>query len=330
MGSYTAAVVTDGVLLSTAMSSRQLLLVTALCASLVHSKILRSSIVRGQGFAAPPPGHTLNISPLQQQEAPRQQQAVSHFSQPRKPVKIISEFDRPGSFQPMKANYNKQKFEPTTEKSFVSGPPLGDDFFDRYTELIKRHQKKQKKRQLSFAGLLPADLVDRRKRKHQDPQVPAFYQIKAPVTLDYASKPLEDFGFNPNGKWYGEQATGLLQLIFPKKQLVRGKADWLLLLSQSLGSKKGLCLGEDSSQEGVHQGELLPQRVARVQEQGGGDGDQEQCLQCQCASRYQDQGCPKCFTEILLVKNLVLKVFSSESEKFIQSLLASSKIIVAC
>merc|ERR1712032_1032918 len=93
MGSYTAAVVTDGVLLSTAMSSRQLLLVTALCASLVHSKILRSSIVRGQGFAAPPPGHTLNISPLQQQEAPRQQQAVSHFSQPRKPVKARENLD---------------------------------------------------------------------------------------------------------------------------------------------------------------------------------------------------------------------------------------------
>lgn len=128
----------------------------------------------------------------------------------------------------MKASYNKQQFEPTTEKSFVSGPPLGkqnkmpfmnfqlsrftgDDFFDRYTELIKRHQKKQKKRQSSFAGLLPADLIDRRKRKHQDPQVPAFYQIKAPVTLDYSSKPLEDFGFNPNGKWYGEKATGLLQ-----------------------------------------------------------------------------------------------------------------------
>ena len=119
--------------------------------SLVHSKILRSSIVRGQGFAAPPPGHTLNISPLQQQEAPRQQQAVSHFSQPRKPVKarenfrfelfanyccifqIISEFDRPGSFQPMKANYNKQKFEPTTEKSFVSGPPLGKQSKIQYT-----------------------------------------------------------------------------------------------------------------------------------------------------------------------------------------------------
>ena len=38
---------------------------------------------------------------------------------------IISEFDKPGSFQPMKASYNKQQFEPTTEKSFVSGPPLG-------------------------------------------------------------------------------------------------------------------------------------------------------------------------------------------------------------
>jgi len=111
----------------------------------------------------------------------------------------------------MKARYNKQEFEPTTEKSFVSGPPLGDDFFERYTRMIKSHQEKQKKRHLSFEGLLPADLLDRRKRKHQDPQVPAFYQIKAPVTLDFSSKPVEDFGFNPNGKWYGDQATGLLQ-----------------------------------------------------------------------------------------------------------------------
>ena len=46
---------------------------------------------------------------------------------------IISEFDRPGSFQPMKANYNKQKFEPTTEKSFVSGPPLGKQSKIQYT-----------------------------------------------------------------------------------------------------------------------------------------------------------------------------------------------------
>merc|ERR1712032_245792 len=36
----------------------------------------------------------------------------------------------------------------------------------------------------------------------------------------------------------GLRLTLLLQLIFPKKQLVRGKADWLLLLSQSLGSKR--------------------------------------------------------------------------------------------
>ena len=38
---------------------------------------------------------------------------------------VISEFDKPGSFQPMKDKYSKQKFEPTTEKSFVNGPPLG-------------------------------------------------------------------------------------------------------------------------------------------------------------------------------------------------------------
>ena len=37
--SYTAAVVTDGVLLSTAMSSRQLLLVTALCARFVFALV---------------------------------------------------------------------------------------------------------------------------------------------------------------------------------------------------------------------------------------------------------------------------------------------------
>ena len=62
---------------------------------------------------------------------------------------------------------------------------LGDDFFDRYMKKIKNQSKKKSK--LSFEGLLPDDLIDRKKRKHQDPPVPAFYQIKAPVTLDYHS-----------------------------------------------------------------------------------------------------------------------------------------------
>ena len=67
----------------------------------------------------------------------------------------------------------------------------------------------QKKSQLSFEGLLPADLIDRRKRKHQDPPVPAFYQIKSPVTLDFPSASFESFDFDPTSSWYGEKATGL-------------------------------------------------------------------------------------------------------------------------
>merc|ERR1711953_1094721 len=59
----------------------------------------------------------------------------------------------------------------------------------------------QKKSQLSFEGLLPDDLINRRKRKHQDPPVPAFYRIKSPVTLDFPSASFESFDFNPNGRW---------------------------------------------------------------------------------------------------------------------------------
>merc|ERR1712027_5976 len=170
---------------STAMTNN-LLLLAVLCCSHVHNKIVRQphvDIVRGQGFATPPPGHQLQVQQhhvQQQQQYPiHQQQTVKNFNRHKKPVKVISEFDKPGSFQPMKDKYSKQKFEPTTEKS--------------------------------FEGLLPDDLIDRRKRKHQDPPVPAFYQIKAPVTLDFNSPPVGDFSFNPNGKWYGDKAAGLLQ-----------------------------------------------------------------------------------------------------------------------
>ena len=75
----------------------------------------------------------------------------------------------------------------------------------------------QKKSQLSFEGLLPDDLIERRKRKHQDPPVPAFYQIKSPVTLDFPSASFESFDFNPNGGWYGEKATGLAEPPKPTK-----------------------------------------------------------------------------------------------------------------
>ena len=119
-------------------------------------------------------------------------------------------------------------------RSHIHWDNSGDDFFDRYTEMIKRsQQKKKKKAQLSFEGLLPSDLVDRRKRKHRDPPVPAFYQIKAPVSLESPSKPLEDFAFTPTGQWYGEAAAGLLQ---PPAHTVKHRQVSLDFASPSLGS----------------------------------------------------------------------------------------------
>ena len=164
-------------------------------------------------------------------------------------VQVISQFDTPNSFQPVKTFYNKDKYEPTTEQTFVSGPPLGrveilaviasyflifgpgDDFVERYQKMIRNSQKKS---QLSFEGLLPDDLIERRKRKHQDPPVPAFYQIKSPVTLDFPSASFESFDFNPNGGWKGEKATGLAQV--PKPNKIKRQPVTLDYISPSTGT----------------------------------------------------------------------------------------------
>jgi len=185
------------------------------------SRVGEADIVRGQGWAAPPPGYQLQaeVLSLSQAQPPRpvrqSDQTTKHRGNRRKPIKVISQFDTPNSFQPVKTFYNKDKYEPTTEQSFVSGPPLGDDFVERYQKMIRNSQKKS---QLSFEGLLPDDLIERRKRKHHDPPVPAFYQIKSPVTLDFPSASFESFDFNPNGGWYGETATGLAEAPKPNKK----------------------------------------------------------------------------------------------------------------
>lgn len=181
------------------------------------ARVGEADIVRGQGWAAPPPGYKLQaeVLSLSGPKPPRQGgQATKHRRNRNKPIKVISQFDTPNSFQPVKTFYNKDKYEPTTEQSFVSGPPLGDDFVERYQKMIRNSQKKS---QLSFEGLLPDDLIERRKRKHHDPPVPAFYQIKSPVTLDFPSASFESFDFNPNGGWYGEKATGLAEPPKPNK-----------------------------------------------------------------------------------------------------------------
>ena len=61
-----------------------------------------------------------------------------------------------------------------------------------------------------------------------------------------------------------------------------------LLPCLSFSLLQGFCRGEGSRQEGDFQGELLSQRLARVQEQGGGDWDQKQRLQCPGIIRGQE------------------------------------------
>merc|ERR550539_2327526 len=201
------------------------------------SRVGRADIVRGQGWAAPPPGYQLQaeVLSLSQAQPPRpvrqSGQTTKHRGHRQKPIKVISQFDTPNSFQPVKTFYNKDKYEPTTEQSFVSGPPLGDDFVERYQKMMRNSQKKS---QLSFEGLLPDDLIERRKRKHQDPPVPAFYQIKSPVTLDFPSASFESFDFNPNGGWYGEKATGLAQV--PKPNKIKRQPVTLDYISPSTGT----------------------------------------------------------------------------------------------
>ena len=109
--------------------------------------------------------------------------------------------------------------------------PPGDDFVERYQKMIRNSQKKS---QLSFEGLLPDDLINRRKRKHQDPPVPAFYQIKSPVTLDFPSASFESFDFNPNGRWYGEKETGLARP--PRQNVIKRQPVSLDFVSPTTGS----------------------------------------------------------------------------------------------
>jgi len=220
-----------------ATTMRQFVLLLSLLAR-IHfglSRVGSADIVRGQGWAAPPPGYQLQAEVLSLSNPPRpprhSSQTTKHQGVRKKPIKVISQFDTPNSFQPVKTFYNKDNYEPTTEQSFVSGPPLGDDFVERYQKMIRNSQKKS---QLSFEGLLPADLIDRRKRKHQDPPVPAFYQIKSPVTLDSPSASFESFDFNPNGGWFGEKATGLAEP--PKSNKKKGQSVTLEYISPSSGT----------------------------------------------------------------------------------------------
>merc|ERR1712203_727062 len=175
------------------------------------ARVGSADIVQGQGWAAPPPCYQLQAELLSLSQPPRRHtpsgQTKKHRPDRNKPIKVISQFDTPNSFQPVKTFYNKDKYEPTTEQTFVSGPPL---------------------------GLLPDDLVERRKRKHQDPRVPAFYQIKSPVTLDFPSASFESFDFNPNGGWQGEKASGLAEV--PKQNKIKRQPVTLDYVSPSSGT----------------------------------------------------------------------------------------------
>jgi len=242
------------------MTSKVWIVAAVWCCSTVQGKILRKSetdIVRGHGFAAPPPGHHHLTLANQDAHTPTHQHTQLKLRKPKKPIKIISQFDKPGSFQPMTSKYSKTQFEPTTEKSFVSGPPLGDDFFDRYQEMIKRSQ--QQKQHLSFEGLLPQDIVERKKRKHRDPSPPGLHLIKPPVSLDRPSTLSQNFDFNPNGKWFGDKATGLLQ---PQLHNIKNRQVTLDFVSPSSGlfSPNSDWFGEKGSGFFEYPNHLIPKR----------------------------------------------------------------------
>ena len=132
-------------------------------------------------------------------------------------------------------------------------------------EKIKRSRQQKKKHQLSFEGLLPSDLVDRRKRKPQDPPVPvsALYQIKAPVALEHPSSPLSDFNFNPNGKWYGEKISGLLT---PPPHNIKHRQVTLDFISPSIGafSPNTNWFGEKATGLFSYPNHLVPKRHATL------------------------------------------------------------------
>ena len=110
----------------------------------------------------------------------------------------------------MRDSYRGLQLEATTKPSFVSGPPLGENFLSRYRE---RQRLSRTKQQLTFEGLLLTELAKRQKRRHRDPSPPIGLQNTGGVSLEYSSDPatLGTNSFWPNGRWYGEKATGLLQ-----------------------------------------------------------------------------------------------------------------------
>ena len=64
--------------------------------------------------------------------------------------------------------------------------------------------------------------------------MPAFYQIKSPVTLDFPSASFESFDFNPNGRWYGEKETGLARP--PRQNVIKRQPVSLDFVSPTTGS----------------------------------------------------------------------------------------------
>jgi len=192
------------------------LLVSCLC--VVSGKLTHTNpeVVRGHGFAAPPPG--------QHPHPP-----------PRRPnrVKSISQFDNPGGFQPGGNPYTGVELGPTTEQVFVSGPPLGDDFLAQYLQLLENNKQNSR---LTFEGLMLGELAKRKKKRPQI-EIQTFVYPTSPVTLDFKSALIgsadSNPSFNPNENWYGAKQTGLLK---PIMQNLKKKQVHLDFVSPSIGS----------------------------------------------------------------------------------------------
>jgi len=123
----------------------------------------------------------------------------------------FSQFNQPGSFQPVAQPYSSRDLGPTPEQSLVSGPPLGDDLLDRYQRYLAGlgEEKQQETRGLT-------EIKPRRKERNLRPQDTVLSNNRPEVKLDFVSlldsgRP-SDSHFSPNSKWQGERETRLLQL----------------------------------------------------------------------------------------------------------------------
>jgi len=121
-------------------------------------------------------------------------------SSPRRPVRVISQFDSPGGFRPQSDPYRGLTLEPTTEQVLVAGPPRGDDYLRRYQSKVAA--------EVAVGGWLNNG------RWQGEPETGLLAHVpdsrsRPEVLLSQPSPALGPAAFSPTAGWRGEGETGL-------------------------------------------------------------------------------------------------------------------------